>query len=107
MKRVVVLLIGLLLAAPAGQVAASQEISQENLAPFGVAIRIHEYNCPCASLGYYKGPCPRGEKFKIYCGPTEEKVYRQLCYEVILSPSLEKVMQDPQNSRVYVSPWRD
>lgn len=87
--------------------AASQEIAQENLKPFGNAIRIHEYQCPCAALGYYKGVFPQGQKFKIYCGPNEKQVYKNLVYEVILSPDLDTVVSDPDNGRIYVKPWKD
>ncbi|MCF8025823.1 MAG: hypothetical protein K9K82_10100 [Desulfobacteraceae bacterium] len=87
--------------------ATNKEISQENLRSFGEAIRIQEYRCPVAALGFFKGVFPKGDRFKIFCGPNEDKVYQNLVYEVILSPDTDTVINDPENGRVYVQPWRD
>jgi len=90
----------------ANHTLAGEELTQEQLKPFEAAIRIHGYQCPCAAIGFYKGIGPRGQEFKIFCGPNETKVYPKLVYKVVLDPNMETVINSPENSKVWVEPWK-
>lgn len=76
--------------------AVSVEVTKtEAKTTLGQAVRAFDFVCPRVSIAFARGPGPRGDVFKVFCGPPGGGTYARLVYRVVITP----------DNRFLVVPW--